>query len=268
MTDGGGAHEAVVQRPRKRRMITWLGIVFLVYILGPALVYMTGGARLRGDWSVASHRPVGLAPDPAQVDEAVVQVYAARAFAWRGVFSVHTWMAVKPAHAERYTRYEVIGWRLYRGLSPLSISSERPPDAQWFGADPWLLRDIRGEAAAAIIAALPNIVAAYPYPQSYRAWPGPNSNTFIAYLGRQLPQLRLALPSHAVGKDYIARGWTLTRSPSGTGFQISLSGLLGLALGQEEGVELNVLALNVGFDPLGLALHLPGIGRLGKSRRP
>ena len=125
----------------------WLILILLILFLGPVLVYLTGGARLRGDWSTASHASTGLAPDPVQVPEAVVQVYAARAFAWRGAFSVHTWVAVKPAHAERYTRYEVIGWRFYRGLSPVSASSDRAPDAQWFGANPWLLRDVRGTAA-------------------------------------------------------------------------------------------------------------------------
>lgn len=246
----------------------WLILLLLIFFLGPALVYVTGGARLHGDWSVASHEPTGLAPDPASVREAVVQVYAARAFAWRGVFSVHTWVAVKPTHAERYTRYEVIGWRLYRGLSPVSVSSDRAPDAQWFGANPWLLRDVRGEAAEAIIAALPSVVASYPYAESYYAWPGPNSNTFTAYLVRRLPHLRLSMPSNAVGKDYIAKGWTLTRSPHGTGIQFSVSGLVGLLVGPQEGVEINVLALTVGLDPLGLAINLPGIGRIGRARRP
>lgn len=245
-----------------------LGLIFLIYFLGPFLVYLTGGARLRGDWSVASQTPVGLAPAPSQVHEAVVQVYAARAFAWRGVFSVHTWLVVKPAHATHYTRYEVIGWRLYRGMSPVSVSSERPPDAQWFGADPWLLRDLRGDVAAEVIAALPAAVAAYPYPQSYRAWPGPNSNTFIAHLGRELPQLRLTLPAHAIGKDYVPGGVALTRSPSGRGVQFSLAGVLGLIVGLDEGLEVNVLALNVGLDPAGPALSLPGVGRVGRSRRP
>src|SRR5205807_833793 len=122
-----------------------------------------------------------------QARQVLVQVHAARAFAWRGAFSVHTWIAVKPAHAERYTRYEVIGWRLYRGLSPVSASSERAPDAQWFGANPRLLRDVRGAAAEAIIAALPDLVASYPYTDRYNVWPGPNSNTFTAYLARHLP---------------------------------------------------------------------------------
>jgi hypothetical protein len=246
----------------------WCILLLLVFFLGPALVYVTGGARLRGDWSVASHKPTGLAPDPAEVREAIVQVYAARAFAWRGAFSVHTWVAVKPAHTERYTRYEVIGWRLYRGLSPVSVGSERAPDAQWFGANPWLLRDVRGAAAEEIIAALPSVVASYPYADRYHAWPGPNSNTFTAYLARHVPRLRLALPSNAVGKDYIAQGWTLTRSPYGTGLQVSFCGLLGLLFGPHEGVEINILALTVGFDPLGLAINLPGVGRIGRARHP
>jgi hypothetical protein len=30
-------------------------------------------------------------------------------------------------------------------------------------------------------------VARYPYPHEYRAWPGPNSITFTAYIARQGP---------------------------------------------------------------------------------
>jgi hypothetical protein len=246
----------------------WLVAILLLLFLGPALVYLTGGARLRGDWSTASHAPTGLAPDPASVPEAVVQVYAARAFAWRGAFSVHTWVAVKPAHAERYRRYEVIGWRFYRGLSPVSASSDRPPDAQWFGAFPRLLRDVRGVVAEAIIAALPDLVASYPYTDRYNIWPGPNSNTFTAYLARHLPELRLSMPANAIGKDYITTGWTLTRSPYGTGIQFSVAGMLGFLVGPQEGLEINVLALTIGLDPLGLAINLPGIGRIGRARRP
>ena len=110
--DGDSSRSQLRQsRQGIRQPMSWLILIFLLFFLGPALVYLTGGARLRGDWSTASHAPTGLAPDPAHVPEAVVQVYAARAFAWRGAFSVHTWVAVKPAHAARYTRYEVIGWR-------------------------------------------------------------------------------------------------------------------------------------------------------------
>ncbi len=251
-----------------RRAMIVISIGVIVLFVGPFLVYMTGGARLRGDWSVASHNPVGLAPDPAGVEEAVVQVYAARAFSWRGAFSVHTWIAVKPAQAGYYTRYEVIGWRYYRGMSAVSISHERAPDAEWFGATPWLLRELRGADADAVIRALPAAVASYPYPRRYRPWPGPNSNTFTAHVARHIPQLRLALPAIAIGKDYLGRGWSVARSPSGTGLQFSLAGAFGVLAGWREGVELNILALTVGIDPVGLAIQLPGIGRVGRAVVP
>lgn len=246
----------------------WLSLLILLLFMGPLIVLVTGGARLRGDWRLASHHPSGLAPEPSQTPEAVVQVYAARAFAWRGAFSVHTWIAAKPANAKRYTRYEVIGWRFYRGLSAVSVTDDRAPDAQWFGAAPWLLRDLRGADAEAIIAALPEAVASYPYPRHYRAWPGPNSNTFTAHVARHLPQLHLALPAIAVGKDYLGRGQWVARTPSGTGVQFSVSGMVGVLAGWREGIEFNILGLNVGVDPRGLAIQLPGIGRLGRSLTP
>ncbi|WP_256868097.1 DUF3750 domain-containing protein [Candidatus Entotheonella palauensis] len=150
----------------------------------------------------------------------------------------------------------------------VSVTTDRAPDAQWFGADPWLLRDIRGVEAEAIIAALPGTVASYPYANYYRPWPGPNSNSFTAHMARHLPQLRLALPVIAVGKDYLSKDEWVARTPSGTGVQLSVSGMFGVLAGWREGIELNILALNVGIDPRGLAIQLPGIGRIGRSVNP
>ncbi|MBV8335652.1 MAG: DUF3750 domain-containing protein, partial [Alphaproteobacteria bacterium] len=72
-------------------------------------------------WYQASRDPAGLAPDPATTPEAVIQVYAARAVSWRGVFSVHTWIAVKPTGAPRYTRYEVLGFGVANGAPAVRI---------------------------------------------------------------------------------------------------------------------------------------------------
>ncbi|WP_376967192.1 hypothetical protein ABNQ39_33245 [Azospirillum sp. A26] len=77
-----------------------------------------------------------------------------------------------------------------------------------------------------------------------------------------MPDLRLDLPSTALGKDYLGRAM-FARAPSGTGWQISLFGVAGLLLAVEEGVEVNVLGLTIGIDPLDLAVKLPGIGRVG-----
>jgi Protein of unknown function (DUF3750) len=95
-------------------MLTWIGLFLIICLLGPVMVYVTGGARLWGDWQTASQAP-----------------------------------------------------------------TDQAPDAQWFGAQPWLLREVRGAAAEVIIAALPRVVASDPYADCYRVWPGPNSNTLV-----------------------------------------------------------------------------------------
>ena len=240
--------------------LMFVAIVLAVLLAGP--LFRLAFADTARDWRTASMRATGQAPDPVSTPEAVVQVYAARTFGWRGAFAVHTWIAAKPPGARRYTRYEVIGWNLYGGGSAVSVSSARAPDAEWYGARPRLLRDLRGAEAEAVIAKLPMAVASYPYPDRYSAWPGPNSNTFTAHVGRTIPELRLALPSLAIGKDYLPAGRPFARAPSGTGFQVSLLGVLGVMAGRDEGLEVNLLGLVVGVNGRTPALELPGFGRI------
>ena len=243
------------------RMVTWLLLILVLLLVGPVLTLAFGPVSFKGNWATASHRPTGQAPDPATHPEAIVQVYSSRTFGWRGAFAVHTWLAAKPAGAERYTRYEVIGWNLYRGDGAISVSHARAPDAEWYGAAPRVIRDVRGSEAEAVIAKLPLAVATYAYPDSYNAWPGPNSNSFTAHIGREIPELRLTLPPLAVGKDYLPDGRFFARTPSGTGYQMSLHGLLGVSAAADEGFELNVLGLVAGFDLRHPAIKFPGIGR-------
>ena len=217
------------------------------------------------DWRTASREPTGIAPDPALTREAVVQVYTARAWSWRGAFAVHSWIAVKPTGADAFSVYEVIGWRLYRGLSALIVHN-RPPDARWFGSEPDIIADLRGDGVDAIIERIAEAARRYPYNGKYRLWPGPNSNTFTAFIGRAVPELKLDLPPTAIGKDYLS-GTFFARAPSGTGYQVSLFGLLGLLVGIEEGVEVNLLGLTFGVDAKGLALKLPMAGRVGFAGR-
>jgi len=196
----------------------------------------------------------------------VLQVYAARAVGWRGVAAVHTWVALKPAKAQAYTRYEVMGWGVGNGAPALRVNRAGPDD-YWFGSRPELLVDRRGEGVDRLIARVEAAIRSYPYLRRYHTWPGPNSNTFVAYLGRAVPELRLPMPANAIGKDFIPGGLPVGRSPSGTGVQLSLFGLLGVLAGVEEGLELNVLSLTFGVDVMRPALKLPAVGRLGVSRR-
>lgn len=229
-----------------------------------ALALLLGGCAPLGlgDWRHARRDSSGQAPDPATTREAVVQVYAARAVGWRGALGVHTWIAVKLAGAAAFTRYEVIGWGVDRGAPAVRVN-RAGPDAHWFGARPDLLVDLRGEAVDALIGRVETAVAAYPYPSSYRLWPGPNSNTFTAHVGRAVPELRLDLPPTAIGKDFLANGSVAAMTPAGRGVQLSLFGLAGLLVGVDEGVEVNLLGLTFGVDFKDPALKIPGFGRVG-----
>ena len=181
-------------------------------------------------------------------------------------FGVHSWIAVKPTKAPAFTVYEVIGWRLRWGESVVTIR-ERAADARWFGNAPELLTDLRGPGVDAVIAKIDRAARHYPYADQYTVWPGPNSNTFTAHIARQVPELALDLPPTAIGKDYVADR-LLTTAPSGTGWQFSLRGLFGITASGVEGLELNLLGLTFGIDPLDPAIKLPLIGRLGVDRRP
>ncbi len=213
------------------------------------------------DWRTASREPAGLAPDPATTPEAVVQVYAARAIRWRGYFGVHTWLAVKPAGARAFTVYELMGYQTRRTGNGVR-TSQRAADAYWFGNRPHVLADVRGRGAEPLITRLERAVASYPYAEVYRVWPGPNSNTFIAHVLRAGPELRVDLPATAIGKDYLASN-LVGVTPSGTGVQLSVYGALGILVGWEEGVELNLFGLTFGVNPKRLAIKLPMLGNVG-----
>ncbi len=78
--------------PRPVRFIQLAVLTVLVSVGGYA-------ASVGGDWRTASREPVGLAPDPGDVNEAMVQVYGARTVGAKGLFGVHTWVAVKATGA-------------------------------------------------------------------------------------------------------------------------------------------------------------------------
>jgi hypothetical protein len=239
-------------------------LLLIIVLIAAATVTASFTRGAASDWRSASREPTGLAPDPATTPEAVIQAYAARTFGWKGAFGVHTWVAVKPARATSYTVYEVIGWRLRWGDTVLVVRS-RAPDERWFGAVPELLADKRGPGVDELIARVDRAARDYPYAGEYTLWPGPNSNTFTAWIGRAVPELEIHLPPTAIGKDYMGSRLFST-APSGSGMQLSLFGLLGFTASGVEGLEINVLGLSFGVNPFEPSLKLPLLGRIGPAR--
>jgi hypothetical protein len=224
------------------------------------LISVTVGAAI----SLSTLDPVRSAPLPAEHNAPIVQVYAARTWGKKGALAVHTWIVTKRRGEAFYTRHEIVGWQLRWSSNALRTSQWRAYDRPgWYGKNGTLLVDHRGAGVEAMITRIDAAIENYPYINQYQLWPGPNSNTFTAYLGLAVPELRLDLPSTAVGKDYRPVQNMLGRSASGTGFQVSLLGLASLSLGYEEGVEISLLGMNFEWDVFDMAIELPAIGRIG-----
>jgi hypothetical protein len=236
-------------------------IVLLFLLVAPITVstlkYVLGDRVV--DWQAADRSSAGLLPSPAEHPDAVVRVFAARTVRWRGIFAVHSWIVVKERNAPRYTRFDYTAWG-----EPIRINGFAA-DGRWFGSRPEMIAAADGEIADRMIPKIRAAVEGY-QPRSYgdyRAWPGPNSNTFVTAVLASVPELRATLPPTAIGKDFPYNGDMFGLTPSRTGVRVTLDGYLGLTVGWVEGIEFNFLGAVFGIDLRRPAIKLPGLGRLG-----
>jgi hypothetical protein len=105
------------------------------------------------DWRTASRESAKIAPDPSTTNEAVLQVYGANAWGWRGWFAIHTWIAAKRTGETAYTVYDVVGWRGYHGQTVLRIAKD-VPDRYWYGEKPRILKAHKGTGVDELIVAV------------------------------------------------------------------------------------------------------------------
>jgi len=185
---------------------SWLGVVklFSYFAASCLAAFVVTGCSSGNDWRTASRESAGIAPDPLQTKEAVLQVYGADAWSWRGWFAIHTWIAAKRTGETSYRVYDVVGWRGYRGQPVMQVARDFP-DRYWFGEKPVILKEYRGAGVDALIDAVDRAAHAYPWKTTYRVFPGPNSNTFTGWIARRVPELELDLPLSAIGSGYEAR---------------------------------------------------------------
>ena len=243
------------RRPRTVLMLLVLAIFFLPIIARAALFAASDAPR---SWRDADWSSAGLLPPAARDKEARLIVFTGTAGAWKSVFAVHSWIVFKRAGDPRWTRYDVVGWG-----SPVRTNNW-PVDGRWYGATPVAIADLSGEAAEQLIPRVEQAVTAYAYAEagSYRVWPGPNSNSFVAAVLRAVPELRLALPPNAVGRDWRA-GFYAGLTDSRTGVEVNAGGFASLKIGWVEGIEINLLDLVAGLDLRHPGIKLPGFGRIG-----
>ncbi|MEL6968317.1 MAG: DUF3750 domain-containing protein [Pseudomonadota bacterium] len=234
-----------------RRVMLFLILVFIA----PALLHL-GFWMLKDrprSWSEANWSSAGILPAPRPQDVAVY-VMAARTGGLKGAFSTHSWLVIKKSGATFYDRYDVVGWG--RPLRKNSYDA----DARWYSNEPIIHHVVRGEAAAALIPKIEAAIANYTWRNrgDYTLWPGPNSNSFVATIARQVPELKTTTPSTAVGRDFPSDGrWFAMDNGELT---LTLGGYAGLSVGQRSGFELQFLGLVAGIDPARRTLKIPAFG--------
>lgn len=242
-----------------KRLLLWpfLAFTFMFLVpLGGAAAWWSVQDR-PSSWRSADWGPSGHLPAAEDVDGAAIYVLAARTGGLKGAASVHSWIVWKDAADQRWTRAEVVGWG-----RPVRVNAYAP-DARWYSNDPFTVGKVTGDTAAALIPRISDVVASYPNDRgSYEIWPGPNSNTFVAHILREVPELGMTLPPNAVGKDWIGDGAVAMRDDGGD-VHLSLWGYAGLSFGPRTGLELNILGQTFGFDIAKPALKLPAVGRVG-----
>jgi Protein of unknown function (DUF3750) len=244
------------KRSLSRRVVLALFIIFLLPIAARAAFYAYEGGPQ--SWRDADWSSIGTLPSAKDYPDARVMILSGRTGGWKGVVAVHSWIVVKPAHATAWQRYDVVGWG-----TPVHVNGW-DPDGRWFGNRPVVIADIKGEAAEKLIPKIEAAIRNYRYNHAgdYRLWPGPNSNSFVASVLRAVPEIGVALPPNAIGRDFRPRpyaGW----SDSRTGVEASLWGALGIKLGLVEGLEFNFFGFVAGLDLQNPGLKVPGFGRVG-----
>jgi hypothetical protein len=236
--------------------------LFYALPLGIAgLLYATDGTG--AGWRTADRSSIGVLQPPAWHSAAVVRIFSAQTVRWRGILASHCWIVFKAEGAPSYTRYDYTAW----GELPIRVNGFEP-DGRWFGHTPQVVFSADGDVAAALVPKIQTAIAGYAWrnPGDYRAWPGPNSNTFISAIMDAVPEMRATLPPTAIGKDFPYDGRWLRLTPSSTGIRLTLGGYGGITVGWVEGIEINILGAVAGIDIRRPALKLPGLGRFGVAQ--
>lgn len=202
------------------------------FALAAFLVLLVGACRVA--------RPSDLPKDERWI-VAVKSAGIPRFMPWYSHFAEHTWVDVKLGEEERWLRAEVLNESSGAACSPIGAVEARG-DWRWSDEAVRVHAVIVGERAQRIAQRIESVTAqlAPRYDGGYEAWPGPNSNTFVRDLSREIPELAFTFDHNALGKDYAWLRAGLT--PSRTGVELD-TWPLGFAVALREGFELHVLQL-------------------------
>lgn len=235
------------------------GFVLVVFLL-PALATAAWWSvqERPGSWRTADWSSSGVLPPAAANPDAAIYVMAARTGGLKGAFSVHSWIVVKRAGADRYERYDKVGWG-----SPIRRDGY-PADANWYSNRPQIVHAVLGTKAETLIPSVDAAISGYPYAArgGYRIWPGPNSNSFVAHVLAAVPAIGGPLPPNATGRDFAPGLASVRLTADASDLHVTLGGYAGFAVGRHSGLEIHFMGLVAGLDFLRPAIKVPALGRI------
>lgn len=235
-------------------------VIFIVYLLPTFASAGWWAIQDRpGRWSDARWSSAKILPEASASEDAAIYIFSAMTGGLKGAVASHAWIVTKEKGADVYNRYDKVGWG-----SPIR-RNHRPPDAYWYSNPPQLVKVVTGVDAELLIPKVEGAIAAYPYaePGGYQIFPGPNSNTFVAYVLRTVPELGAVLPPHAVGRDYLPAGEFVHVDTDWRDVHVTLRGLIGVSAGLRSGFEVHFLGLVAGLDFANPGIKVPALGRIG-----
>jgi Protein of unknown function (DUF3750) len=171
-----------------------------------------------------------------------------------GAIAVHYWFTVFDPISRQWRRWEVWQTKNAGGKSIGHIHCDlRHPDCGVGGGAYRLAAEWDGGAARDICAILAR-PQEYPHWDRYRAWPGPNSNTFVAWVLRKAG-LHHSFDPRAIGKDYM--GLLGIRLWSRPAYAQVETPILGVRISLHAGVEVHLLGLTCGLRWSPLEVYTP-----------
>lgn len=118
-----------------------------------------------------------------------------------GLIAVHYWFVTNSAGVRE--RWEVWQEPNFGGASVGHLHRNlMHPDADVGGGPTRREQQWEGEIAQRIVSTLHESWEAYPHRHAYRAVPGPNSNTYVAWVLRQA-KVDYRLSRKGIGKNYV-----------------------------------------------------------------